>query len=436
MPTEPKLSGLMRNLLGNRSPDADLPAAAMPLPPAQGIRRAKLWDLPDKDHCPVIGTCMRMDELSRFAKRFKFEADLRNEFALHVEAVNRSLSRNEVSEALQKYLDRKYDAWIVRFAKLKTDGEVRADWKACLARGEVAGPLWATCTHKAASAQTREHVYADIHMLSHQIGAGQAADARRLGYLEQENAEMKCALETQRKQHQRQVHTLQARLSELDSAAGERQNLLAQANLLRERVARLESGQVMVEMGRRLMSLQLAHEQTAAASHRAGELEQELLGAREQIAGLARDRDAAAAERDALERLLLADHQDGAGCQLECESCDRAQSARCILYVGGRISLVAQYRELAERLGVRLIHHDGGLEEALSRLPELIHGADAIVCPTDCISHSAYYSMKSHCKRAGKPCLFFKGAGVSSFAVAMDRLARGEYSLAGQAEEI
>ena len=102
-----------------------------------------------------------------------------------------------------------------------------------------------------------------------------------------------------------------------------------------------------------------------------------------------------------------------------------------MLYVGGRSSLLAQYRQLADRLGITLIHHDGGQEESLSRLPELIRGADAVVCPTDRISHNAYYHVKAHCKRVGKPCLFYRGGGVSGFAVAMARVSRGEFSVAG-----
>lgn len=102
-----------------------------------------------------------------------------------------------------------------------------------------------------------------------------------------------------------------------------------------------------------------------------------------------------------------------------------------MLCVGGRSSLLAQYRALAERLGIRLIHHDGGLEEALSRLPDMISGADAVICPTDCVSHTAYYQLKRQCKRSGKPCLLFKGAGVSGFAVALARLPSGRVSLPG-----
>jgi hypothetical protein len=87
--------------------------------------------------------------------------------------------------------------------------------------------------------------------------------------------------------------------------------------------------------------------------------------------------------------------------------------------------LLAKYRALAARLGIRLTHHDGGLEESLARLPDLISGADAVLCPTDCVSHSAYYQLKRQCKRSGKPCLLFKGASVSGFAVALTRLMAG-----------
>jgi hypothetical protein len=97
--------------------------------------------------------------------------------------------------------------------------------------------------------------------------------------------------------------------------------------------------------------------------------------------------------------------------------------------------LLTQYRALAKRLGIELMHHDGGLEESLSRLPDMINGADAVVCPTDCVSHSAYYQLKRQCKRSGKPCLLFKGAGVSSFAVALARLSAEQLGQARAAND-
>ncbi len=110
--------------------------------------------------------------------------------------------------------------------------------------------------------------------------------------------------------------------------------------------------------------------------------------------------------------------------------------------MGGRTTLLPQYRELAERLGVRLIHHDGGQEEAMSRLPELLAAPDAVVCPTDCVSHNAYYPLKGHCKAHGKPCIMTRSSGGAGFAMALTRLAEGKneisagWQFAGQAKNL
>lgn len=429
----PALNSLVRDLLAGIS-DMPLPAPVPATAPAPVRKRTKLWELEAKHHCPVIGTCLRMEDLLRFARRYRFGAEARNEFALHVETVSCCQSRNAVSEALQKFLDRKYEGTVTRFARLKTDAEVRAEWQACQQKGEIAGPMWAAYTHKAASAATRDAVYADVHMLSHQVGAGLAADTRRLGFLENENTELKRSLDAEWSQHQSQAAKLNARITGLEASLRDRTALLDELGTLRERIGHYESGTALAQLTRKLVALERAGDQLETAMQRIAELEKSLQAAQQQATDATLQRDAAHAERDALERLLVAEQPEPASCDLQCGCCESAGSRRCVLYVGGRASLVSQYRELAERLGVRLVHHDGGQEEALSRLPELIRSADAVICPTDCVSHSAYYNLKQHCKRSGKPCLFFKGAGVASFAVAMARVGKGEFSLAGQLE--
>ncbi len=135
-------------------------------------------------------------------------------------------------------------------------------------------------------------------------------------------------------------------------------------------------------------------------------------------------------ERDAMERLWAGNDIDAAqACGGDCGVCPGNLRGRCVLCVGGRTPLLPQYRQLAERLGVRLIHHDGGREEALSRLPALLASSDAVICPTDCVGHMAYYQLKQHCKLAGKPCVLVKSSGVASFAAALARLAEGRAEL-------
>jgi len=102
---------------------------------------------------------------------------------------------------------------------------------------------------------------------------------------------------------------------------------------------------------------------------------------------------------------------------------------RRLLCVGGRANLVAQYRALVERAGGVFEWHDGGREEAVSRLPDLLARQDAVICPADCVSHSAYYQLKRYCKLSGTPCLMLKGSGLGSFAEGLRRLAEGRVQI-------
>ena len=152
-------------------------------------RRRKLWELEEKHHCPVIGSCLNLDELKKLARKGGFTGNQIDPYRLHVEAVSLSCSRNAAAEAMHKLLERKFALTIRRFERAKTDADVLALWQDSLERGEVAAAMWAVLTHKAASPDTRQRVYGEVHMLSHQIGAGQAADLRRLEWLERQRTE-------------------------------------------------------------------------------------------------------------------------------------------------------------------------------------------------------------------------------------------------------
>lgn len=451
-PTTPPAQGTLGNLPGRAAPaatdaanpppeNASAPTAESPA--KRGLARAKLWGLDKKYHCLIIGTCLSAGELAKLARRFKFNARANDDYGKHVEAVGWCASRNEVSAALQKSLDQRYAAALTAFAADRDPDAVLERWNDCLARGEVAGPLWAAVTHKHASQEVRHAAYAAVHMLSHQVGAGLAADVRRLDFLTQDNNRLRLELAgtraalAQRAELSDEEHR---RLKQEIAALRAENATLARA---RERLDRLENGVTLIELGRKLLALSGENQALQSAAARAD-------GLAERVERLQAESDAARAEcarlhqeRTTLERLLLdaaaasaetTEAAGGADCPGEGDCLRCAEKAplsrtRCILCVGGRTSLLSHYRALAERLGIRLIHHDGGQEEALSRLPELIAGADAVLCPTDCVSHAAYYSLKQHCRKNGKPCLLFKGAGVTSFAFALSRLSAGESSL-------
>lgn len=400
------------------------------LPPQGGRKRAtrlKLWELEEKHHCPVVGTCLNLDDLSKIARQSGFSGHGIDPYRLHVEAVSLSCTRNDAAEAMHKRIDRKYALQLTRFDQAKSDAEVRALWRQHLDRGEVAGAMWAAMTHKHASSETRQVIYEDIHMLSHQVGAGQAADLRRLAFLEREHAELQRQARRDGERQARELADKTARIRGLEGEVAESLQRAEAAHPLRARLEALENGTAMIEMSRRLLALEAAAVRLRESAARAAALEEENRCLRQ-------ERDAARVERDALEQLWLGEtaEPEPSACAAECAACPQPLRGRCVLCVGGRTPLLPQYRQLAERLGVRLIHHDGGREEALSRLPDMLAASDAVICPTDCVSHPAYYQLKRHCKQAGKPCMLVKSSGVASFAAALTRLAEGRAEIQGE----
>jgi hypothetical protein len=397
-------------------------------------RRLRLWELEEKHHCPVIGTCLTLEELKKIARKGGFAGEGFDPYRLHVEAVSISCSRNATAEAMHKLLERKFSLDVVRFNRLGGDADVRALWKWHLERGEVAGPMWAALTHKAASKETRDMIYADVHMLSHQVGAGQAADLRRMEKLQKELAALQAAHAALKESEAEVARVNQALNRELREVRGALQVQSEEAQSLRRRLDEYASGQAMVAMGRRLLLAQAQAARSRELELRLQSLQRKVGMLRAEKVRLTRELEEASAERDALERLwtYAAHSPDEASCTGACDQCDRRLTGRCVLCVGGRTPLLPLYRQLAERLGVRLIHHDGGKEEALARLPELLHASDAVICPTDSVGHLAYYQLKKHCKQSGKPCVLAKSSGVAGFAAALARLADGRADIRSQ----
>ena len=88
---------------------------------------------------------------------------------------------------------------------------------------------------------------------------------------------------------------------------------------------------------------------------------------------------------------------------------------RCVLYVGGRQSLCAHFRELVERRNGRFIYHDGGREDARAQLWDVVRQADAVLCPLDCVSHDAVHRIKRFCERNTKPLVLLPRASLAAF---------------------
>lgn len=394
-------------------------------------RRRKLWEISASCHCVVIGACLSMAELRRLARHAGVEQwNGESDYDLHHAAARLTCERNVLSTLIQKELERRFAPAVRRFARARTDDEIRALWKEALSRGEVAGALWAVMTHAMASERTLCLVYEDLHMLSHQAGASNRADLRRLAELERENETLREQLKRHSIRSAEQIADKDALIAALGQRVADAAGVELRLQEAERRLRALDDDEALAQ-ARRLLAAE------SLRAQRAQERADRLAGTEARCTQLEHALAEARHECEAADRALrgiLAQLSCG-GEVAACAACVAHLSGRCVLYVGGRTGLVDQYRLLVEQCHGRFMHHDGGLEHNLKRLQALLASADGVVCAAGNVSHGAYHAVKRFCKQHGKPCVLLKNASLSSFVNGIRTLA-GEAFQAGMGDTV
>ena len=103
---------------------------------------------------------------------------------------------------------------------------------------------------------------------------------------------------------------------------------------------------------------------------------------------------------------------------------------RCVLCVGGRAALYPEYRRVVEASGGKLVIYRNMPQGPGYHLPVLLDHADMVVCPMDCVNHTAFFTVKHYCRRSGKPCVLLDRSSLSTFRKGIATLAALGASLA------
>jgi hypothetical protein len=383
-------------------------------PPVRSRRR--IWEFATHLHCSIIGTCLSTGELRQvLLKLGRSEAAGATEHDLHASGVLIAAKQQDGGKLLHKALDRRHRVAINRFDRAKTAPELRGLWQEAVQAGDIPGAYWAVLTHPATDDGLVREVFAEVHMLSHLVGAANRADIRRLRQLETERALLEAKIARQQGQLRDAVVAREATIRELrrviEARVVEARVVEAQVAHSREAVsgeAEAVWESLAVDLKRRLATAE------ARCERRGRQLD-------ECRSALAAERDAkAAAEqgRDALRRELDAVE---ASLARTMEPSDEASPALdlTVLYVGGRPALIGHLRVFAERSGAIFLYHDGGIEERGGLLAGLVSRADAVLFPVDCISHAAMSLVKRLCRQAGKPFLPLRSAALAPFCAAL-----------------
>lgn len=359
---------------------------------ARGSARRKLWTLGNHAACPVTGVCLRLPELQKLARKADLPLDGCSEYEMHIALVSECRRRTPLAEMVQRELDSRYELFIGQSLRLKTT-EALAKWwdRSCMGM-DWAGVFWAVLTHSRCTPELEFAVLGQVHMLQHQVGMAARVDQTRLQTLVHENHQLGDELihAQQRLQTMAQEQVLrkerhQAALmhlrAELIRAQTERAQALAELEALKQQTPELPQRQRLLDDNRALAE----HNQQLRRA----------LNLATQAAWPAPATPGASGptERTPDTRALPPDE----GLPIH---------DRSVLCVGGRTRVIPIYRELIEDKGARFLHHDGGDEDNAGQLGPLLQSADVVICQVGCISHNAYWRVKEHCKRHGKPCLF------------------------------
>jgi hypothetical protein len=418
-----------RRLFEFLAPRPTEPASALPAwrasrgacPPVadgdRGSRRPRIWELDATAHCPVVGVCLPIPTLHQLAERLLPRGAWADEYELHCMVVSACRQRGGLAEAVQKDLDRRHQLAVKQAARCKDSDALAAWWREACAGPRLAEALWATLTHPRCSPDLAYKVLGFVHMVQHQVGAATRVDQGRFDALQAAHAALQRAhqvtqdrLQAQSDRQGRRIDALEqtvlrlradliSRDTELAQLREERDRLAVAQPDLPSREALLRERQVQTE---RMQALQ---RQVHRLSEQAQRLSERALAAE-------------GARTDA--PVSPPGEPDGPAGASPLQWVPReALVDRAVLCVGGRPASVPAYRDLVEQTGGRFLHHDGGEEDNPQRLDATLAAADLVVCQTGCISHGAYWRVKAHCKRTGKPCLFVDTPSRAALARAL-----------------
>ena len=363
------------------------------LKPAGSLRR-KIWNLPAAAQCPVIGVCLPMTRLQILLKKAGHLINDLSHYQQHQLAVGECRYHSRLAEIVQRDLDAQFDLTLKMLKPIKDESQLMQRWHDDVETGHWAGTFWALLTHPHISDQAVDFLIGDVHMLQHQVGMTSRNEQLQTLKNHKEKQDLK-----------HDIQQLPQRYTKQQEQWGHKQKQWEQQVLdLSARIAQLSDHNTKLQAS-------LAQSQTKGDAVGLDALQAENQALRKELALYERALRKDSALPAPVESSPVAPHataptpDDQPWQWLQKPKSDHAPM-RSVMCVGGATAQVPAYREVVVSKGVEFIHHDGGIEHKITRLDHFLAQADLVICQTGCISHNAYWKVKEHCKRHGKPCAF------------------------------
>ena len=390
-------------------------------------KRKSIWEIPETQHCSIVGTCLTIGEARAIGRKIQLRVPNPEDLdsTVHSVLVKESAYKNRVSILLNKALNKKYENSIRLFRACKSPDEILSFWRDSFDVGNIPGPYWAALSHPYLDHDVAVKIYSDLHMLSHLVGASNRADIARLTELEIDLADAQAKNKKLIASNNQKLSKFLIQLSKhvRRIAELERQNLNMKARLIGH-----QSDQSIEELNSEFSNGVLISGDDYGSTLRDG-----LYGKSKIIGRNLRLQDEI--ERVTYEKTKLRLELEEKQTELEIMSLELQTveatlkslqgtdgfvanecnlGGKCVLYIGGRNGSVCRMCDIVDKLNGRLIHHDGGKEHSLAALPGAVSTADAVIFPTDRISHSSALEAKKLCKKMSKPYVPVRTSSLTS----------------------
>lgn len=355
--------------------------------------RKWLWEFTDNAQCSVLGTCLDHKDLLKISRRLglEIESDTRD-YDLHGFFVNATSEDSKTSRSIHKFLDQRYKGPLRRFLRLENADQINALWDEMKESGKIAGAYYAVMTLSHIPLEVRSTIFGEIHMLSHLIGASYRQQSMQ-------TANLQTQLDTLQQRSTRVEAGLRESLSTRDTQIAELEGKVTHLRALdaqREQTAIIPVAKVSVDnSGKSKRAVEAARERAYEAEAKMASMNQQLVALQQQNSRLQAEIRNAVSNIEPAEKAV----------QL---------NGLSFLYIGGRDKQISHFRKLAEEAGGSLVHHDGGLEDAVKRIDEVLPTVDCVLCPINCVSHDACLRAKSGCKKYGKQFVPMRSASKTS----------------------
>lgn len=376
----------------------------------------KIWEIDLLYHCPILGTCMPIDVLKNILRENNVNIEkYASNYTIHGLGVGSLKEKNAVSASVQKYLENHYQSFMLNIYKESSEKKINEKWENGIENGDFAGIFWAIISHPNLSETFKKEINGDLHILSHE---GLFA----LNKEKKDNAKLMesiIALEEKKDYYRDRILQLEVELENFKNNNNELAHKLEKEkersiSLLKERDASLKIDyRSEFEKERVKLNHSRSFNQKIIA---------ELKDLKNYTTQIAESLNEKTMECFYLEKTIIDMKKqeemssEKINCDQQCENCRYSSiEGQKIVYVGGLNSSVENCKWIVEKNGGKFAHHDGGLENAASRLSQQLLSADYVFCPVDNISHDASNTVKKICKKHKIKHVFLKSSGFSSF---------------------